>query len=635
MKAVVRLLPVVVALMVAVGIYTLQPFRASDSKNFPTPVAVVTVAVEVVVTRTPDPADRVVVYVTTTPPPTPIRPTPTPVVNVARLMEQYGDERYRSFDEMPAELFHYYTNNLNEISRFFKVRADDLLALLQAQNDGWLVLRNERPEGIAGISTRAWNGWAYPVQEAYATDVRLIAQYDGLGFDWRQRTMWTQWVEGQSDSSNLNGAEATPADLTDSMATLAHYLAREGVTAERAEQSPAEADARVASALAALQDDSFLMPPPFAEAGAVAITDTDLHLAFNFLLDQTWGVQFNTAELAQTVDRSAVAAQVAGGELSPTAGAALLVEQFTAYSVALNQERLATGLPLRFPFVADASLLSTQLFAVQSIGHPLTPWELSQLVRNGSNDRATIESRIGGRTDARLFSGAKARLDEGLQRTAQGQPVTNLEVSRLVLPMLQHRTLTRTSTAVLQELLDGVEYQIRTLPEFQARHGKLFFASNPLSPWPGNIGQRFGAPADYQPGGRHTGIDVRGIRDSSGAPLLFAVDDGVVAHMGPIFCLGHGVCRGPYAIILDHGNNVYSLYSHNSEAFVQTGDSVTAGQPIGRQGNEGYSRGSHLHFEIHVGAPYTGVWQEPFRGGEFINPLPWLPLDLEGAVGGG
>lgn len=635
MKVVLRLLPVLVALMVAVGVYALQRSGASEVKHAPTPVAIITVAVEVIVTSTPDPADQIVVYVTTTPLPTPVPPTPTPVINTVALLEQYGDEQYGSLAEMPPDVSYYYSRNLNEISAFFKVRAEDLLALIQAQNEGMLVLQNERPEGIAGLSPSTWNGWAYPLNDRYLTDVRLIAQHDGLGFDWRQRSMWEQWVDGRSDSSNLNGAEATPADLADSMATLANYLVKVGVTAEAAQQAPENAEARLATAIALLQADELFTLPPLANPEQSPVRSEALRAAFNRQLDQTWGVQFSERELEQSVDRSPIAIQVSNGTLTAEAGATQLIEQLNTYYLIENQERAQAGRALIWPFISDDLTLRTQLYAAKMIGHPLAPWEVQQIIRSSSNDRATIESRIGGRADARLFSGAKARMDEGLQRSAQGLPVTNKEVAQLVQPILQHRTLSRMSSVAVQELLDSIEYQIRALPEFQAQHGKLFFLWNPLSPWPQNIGLRFGAPADYQPGGRHTGIDVRGMRDGRNQPTLFAVDDGVVAHMGPLFCLGRGVCRGPYAIMLDHGNNVYSIYSHNSEAFVETGDIVTAGQAIGRQGSEGYSRGSHLHFEIHVGAPYTGVWQEPFRGGEFINPLPWLPRDLEAIASGG
>ena len=77
--------------------------------------------------------------------------------------------------------------------------------------------------------------------------------------------------------------------------------------------------------------------------------------------------------------------------------------------------------------------------------------------------------------------------------------------------------------------------------------------------------------------------------------------------------------------MLDHGNNIYTIYSHNSEAFVKAGEQVVAGQVIARQGSEGYSRGPHLHLELHVGAAFSGVWTNPWTAGQFIDPWPWLP----------
>jgi hypothetical protein len=125
------------------------------------------------------------------------------------------------------------------------------------------------------------------------------------------------------------------------------------------------------------------------------------------------------------------------------------------------------GLAPLWPFISDDLTLRTQLFAVQVMGHPLTMWEAREMLRTASNDRSTIESRIGGRTDARLFSGARTRLDETLQPGAQGLSLSTREVARLVYPLLEHRTLGRLSSAAVQELIERVEYQIRTLPEYQ------------------------------------------------------------------------------------------------------------------------------------------------------------------------
>lgn len=53
-------------------------------------------------------------------------------------------------------------------------------------------------------------------------------------------------------------------------------------------------------------------------------------------------------------------------------------------------------------------------------------------------------------------------------------------------------------------------------------------------------------------------------------------------------------------IILDHGNNVTTLYGHTSEIFVSEGQTVQRGQTIGAVGSTGLSTGPHLHFEVRL-----------------------------------
>lgn len=55
-----------------------------------------------------------------------------------------------------------------------------------------------------------------------------------------------------------------------------------------------------------------------------------------------------------------------------------------------------------------------------------------------------------------------------------------------------------------------------------------------------------------------------------------------------------------------------SYFAHMSSISVSVGEGVAAGQIVGKSGNSGHSTGPHLHLEIHP------------RGGEAIDPLPWL-----------
>jgi murein DD-endopeptidase MepM/ murein hydrolase activator NlpD len=96
----------------------------------------------------------------------------------------------------------------------------------------------------------------------------------------------------------------------------------------------------------------------------------------------------------------------------------------------------------------------------------------------------------------------------------------------------------------------------------------------------------------------HTGIDISTGRSGSPirAPMAGRVLD--VTYLGV------------YGIV-DHGNDIATVYAHMSDVLVHSGQFLEAGDMIGRIGSTGWSTGPHLHFE-------TWLSQRP------RNPVYWL-----------
>jgi len=96
-----------------------------------------------------------------------------------------------------------------------------------------------------------------------------------------------------------------------------------------------------------------------------------------------------------------------------------------------------------------------------------------------------------------------------------------------------------------------------------------------------------------------------------GSPI-YPVKDGVVADISySRFAYGN-------AVIIDHGNQVTSLYAHLAKIEVEKGQKVTTLTEIGKSGSTGHSTGPHLHLEIRN----HGVPVNPFA----VLPSPVSPI---------
>ncbi|MFF9755102.1 transglycosylase family protein [Streptomyces sp. NPDC014344] len=103
--------------------------------------------------------------------------------------------------------------------------------------------------------------------------------------------------------------------------------------------------------------------------------------------------------------------------------------------------------------------------------------------------------------------------------------------------------------------------------------------------------------------GYHTGVDFP---VPTGTPVK-SVGAGTVVAAGWEGSYG-------YQVVVRHNDGRYSQYAHLSAISVKNGQSVGAGQRIGRSGSTGNSSGPHLHFEVRTGPGF----------GSDIDPLAYL-----------
>ncbi len=89
----------------------------------------------------------------------------------------------------------------------------------------------------------------------------------------------------------------------------------------------------------------------------------------------------------------------------------------------------------------------------------------------------------------------------------------------------------------------------------------------------------------------HTGIDIGAPRGEN----VVAARDGMVIYSGKGFS-GYG-----NMIMIEHENDIVTLYAHNASNLVKTNQRVKQGELIAKVGSSGNARGAHLHFEIRVG----------------------------------
>ncbi|NLD38852.1 MAG: peptidoglycan DD-metalloendopeptidase family protein [Desulfatiglans sp.] len=114
-------------------------------------------------------------------------------------------------------------------------------------------------------------------------------------------------------------------------------------------------------------------------------------------------------------------------------------------------------------------------------------------------------------------------------------------------------------------------------------------STRPVWPLDGKISSSFGFRKDPFTGKRkfHAGMDLAAKEGSD----IKAVMSGRVQMVDEQ--KGYGK-----VLVLDHGEGYATLYAHNSDITVKSGDWVQKGAIIAKVGSTGRSTGPHLHFEV-------------------------------------
>ncbi len=126
---------------------------------------------------------------------------------------------------------------------------------------------------------------------------------------------------------------------------------------------------------------------------------------------------------------------------------------------------------------------------------------------------------------------------------------------------------------------------IETQDQFSLSEGSMHKSMNAFLFFPpikGIITNRF------DPVKKHYGIDIV---TNANEPIKTTLDGTVV--------LANFTSETGYIIAIQHSNNLFSIYKHNSALLKKSGDVVKAGDVIAIIGNSGeLSEGPHLHFEL-------------------------------------
>jgi murein DD-endopeptidase MepM/ murein hydrolase activator NlpD len=133
---------------------------------------------------------------------------------------------------------------------------------------------------------------------------------------------------------------------------------------------------------------------------------------------------------------------------------------------------------------------------------------------------------------------------------------------------------------------------LRALERFIANAGRVLTSLPSRWPVRGPVNSDFGprvSPWSEGTGEHHSGLDIGAARGTS----VTAPAPGTVVFSG--WQAEYGI-----SLVIDHGNDIKTLYGHLSRVDVAPGQRIERGQMVALTGSTGRSSGPHLHYEIQV-----------------------------------
>ena len=201
---------------------------------------------------------------------------------------------------------------------------------------------------------------------------------------------------------------------------------------------------------------------------------------------------------------------------------------------------------------------------------------------------------------------AMDKLETDLAREIQTMTAASRKKQGILQAVQQEKKLSLAALVALKESADALDRQLAALGKraetsrgpaaFSIQKGRL------IPPVAGEVISRFGIKqsGDYKSFTFQSGIDIRG---EQGEPVRSVFKGNIVYAE---WLKGYG-----NMVIIDHGENYYTLYAHLNEMFRKKGDAVDTGEVIATMGDTGSLKGVCLHFELrHHGKP--------------VDPLEWL-----------